>query len=115
MPSSSSTRALQSPSAHLLKLSENSWKTRKATVGQQNPVIVYLQPPKVIFADPKNFRSLVQKLTGKDSVDSPASTDESSGEDSEKPLKLLRGNEGWRSFGDLLEMEDALLLRLGKS
>ncbi|KAL0914392.1 hypothetical protein M5K25_014736 [Dendrobium thyrsiflorum] len=114
MPSSSSSRGLLAPKAHLLKLSPDSWKPGKLPTGRRNPVIVYLQPPKVIHTNAKNFRSSVQRLTGKGSCHCAAST-KSSGEDSGQSPKFARGNEGWRSFRELMDMEDPLLLTLGKS
>ncbi|KAI0501297.1 hypothetical protein KFK09_016241 [Dendrobium nobile] len=108
MPSSSSSRGLLAPRAHLLK-------PGKLPTGRRNPVIVYLQPPKVIHTNAKNFRSLVQRLTGKGSCHCPAPSTKSSGEDSGQSPNFVRGNEGWRSFRELMDMEDPLLLTLGKS
>ncbi|XP_039057443.1 nuclear speckle RNA-binding protein B-like [Hibiscus syriacus] len=38
-----------------------------------NPVVIYLRSPKIIHARPEEFMSLVQRLTGKDSLSSDES------------------------------------------
>ncbi|KAG0496290.1 hypothetical protein HPP92_000981 [Vanilla planifolia] len=122
MPSAS-VRGLQGPRPHPLKVSKDSWKAGKqlpsaglaaarlATSDRagQTPVIVYLHSPKVIHANPQEFMSLVQRLTGKDSGDSPESGT-SSGSGSGSSARGRRDKEEKKEVE-----EDPLLLTLGQS
>nr|KJB14996.1 hypothetical protein B456_002G154000 [Gossypium raimondii] len=64
---SSSTTMIKKPSL------DNRSRNNKAV----HPVVIYLRPPKIIHVRPEEFMSLVQRLTGKDSTNDPASDNES--------------------------------------
>ncbi|PPD98184.1 hypothetical protein GOBAR_DD04782 [Gossypium barbadense] len=64
---SSSTTMIKKPSLN------NRSRNNKAV----HPVVIYLRPPKIIHVRPEEFMSLVQRLTGKDSTNDPASDNES--------------------------------------
>ncbi|CAI9763969.1 unnamed protein product [Fraxinus pennsylvanica] len=68
---------LQGPRPAPLKVRKDSHKIRKAPVAQppqqlppRPPVIIYTVSPKIIHANPNEFMSLVQRLTGTNSTSS---------------------------------------------
>ncbi|GAB4845118.1 hypothetical protein Ancab_038522 [Ancistrocladus abbreviatus] len=83
-------KELQGPRPSPLKVRQDSYKIKKPPVGpprpsqqpQQQPprppVIIYTVSPKVIHVKPDDFMSLVQKLTGNDSMSSSSSATSSS-------------------------------------
>uniref|UniRef100_A0A5B7C935 VQ domain-containing protein n=1 Tax=Davidia involucrata TaxID=16924 RepID=A0A5B7C935_DAVIN len=52
-----------------LMVSKNSSKIKKPVMNQhRSPVVVYLQSPKIIHVSPREFMSLVQRLTGNQGI-----------------------------------------------
>ncbi|KAG0496291.1 hypothetical protein HPP92_000982 [Vanilla planifolia] len=68
-PSSSSSppsKVSSSSSPTRLRVAKEPWKPRKPSPGdRRSPVIVHVEPPRVIHAEPQEFMTLVQLLTGK--------------------------------------------------
>ena len=61
--SSPSKRGLRGPRPQPLKVTASS--SSKPASGSKKPVIVYEHTPKVVHARPQEFRTVVQRLTGK--------------------------------------------------
>ncbi|XP_062183765.1 uncharacterized protein LOC133887800 [Phragmites australis] len=47
-----------------LKVNKNSHSAKKRPVQVRQPVIIYVESPKVVHVSPSEFRSVVQRLTG---------------------------------------------------
>ncbi|KAJ0973340.1 hypothetical protein J5N97_021299 [Dioscorea zingiberensis] len=60
-------RELQGPRPTPLRLSKDSHKIKKSQTNEalpKQPVIIYMASPKIIHTNPRDFMSLVQRLTG---------------------------------------------------
>ncbi|XAR63919.1 hypothetical protein NMG60_11024071 [Bertholletia excelsa] len=66
-PSSSSSSSSSSTSSSAVPAASTTTKQTQ----QRQPVIIYTHSPKIIHADPRDFKSLVQRLTGLNSNSSP--------------------------------------------
>ncbi|XWS56109.1 hypothetical protein CRYUN_Cryun09bG0058100 [Craigia yunnanensis] len=72
MKYSSRRRELQGLRPSPLRVSSSSSTIKKSSdnpnQSKVNPVVIYLRSPKIIHVRPEEFMSLVQRLTGKDSM-----------------------------------------------
>uniref|UniRef100_J3MPK0 VQ domain-containing protein n=1 Tax=Oryza brachyantha TaxID=4533 RepID=J3MPK0_ORYBR len=67
------SREMQGPRPAPLKVSKDSHKIRKPQQLRQ-PVIIYTMSPKVVHANPADFMSVVQRLTGAPRTTAPPAT-----------------------------------------
>lgn len=110
MPSSSRVQ-LHGPRPAVLEIGKDSHHVKKKG---NSPVIIHVQAPKVIHASLQDFMDLVQRLTGKNSLDSPPQNSDTTSESHENDSK--RHKEKQKEVRDgTSEGEDPLLLTLGQS